>query len=50
MGAVIIRSTWLGNERGGVIWRGTVYTSEELQEGMKVQFGDWLTEWLNRFR
>lgn len=50
MGAVILRSTWLGDERGGVVWRGTVYTSEELQEGMKVQFGDWLTEWVNRFR
>ena len=50
MGAVVLRSTWLGRERGGVIWRGTVYTSEELQAGMKVQFGDWLTEWLNRVR
>ena len=50
MGMVVLRSTWLGRERGGVIWRGTVYTSEELQAGMKVQFGDWLTEWLNRFR
>ena len=50
MGAVVLRSTWLGRERGGVIWRGTVYTSEELQTGMRVQFGDWLTNWLNRFR
>ena len=50
MGAVILRSTWLGRERWELIWRGTVYTSEELQEGMKVQFGDWLTDWLNRFR
>ena len=50
MGAVVIRSTWLGEQRGGVIWRGTVYSSEELQEGMRLHFGDWLTEWLNRFR
>ena len=50
MGAVMLRSTWLGEERGGVVWRGTVYTSEELQAGMKVQFGDWLTAWLTRFR
>lgn len=50
MGAVVVRSTWLGRNRGGVIWRGTVYTSEELQAGMQVQFGDWLTDWLNRFR
>ena len=50
MGTVILRSTWLGEERGGVVWRGTVYTSEELQEGMKVHFGDWLTEWLNYFK
>ena len=50
MGLVILRSSWLGHKRGGVIWRETVYTSEELQAGMKVQFGDWLTEWLNKFR
>ena len=45
-----LRSTWLGDERGGVVWRGTVYTSEELQAGMRVQFGDWLTDWINRLR
>lgn len=50
MGAVILRSTWLGEERGGVIWRDTVYTSSDLQAGMRVHFGDWLTEWLNRLR
>ena len=50
MGAVVVRSSWLGRERGGVIWRGTVYPSEELQAGMKVQFGDWLTDWLDRVR
>jgi hypothetical protein len=50
MGAVIIRSTWLGHQRDGVVWRGTVYSSSELQAGMRVQFGDWLTEWLQRFR
>ena len=50
MGIVVLRSSWLGHKRGGVIWRGTVYTSSELQAGMKVQFGDWLTEWLNTLR
>ena len=50
MGVVTLRSTWLGRERGGVIWRGTVYSSEELQAGMRVQFGDWLTDILNRFK
>jgi hypothetical protein len=50
MGIVVLRSTWLGRERGGVIWRGTVYSSEELQAGMKVQYGDWLTDRLNRLR
>ena len=50
MGLVTLRSTWLGDQRGGVIWRGTVYSSAALQEGMRLHFGDWLTEWLNRFR
>ena len=48
MGAVIIRSTWLGAERGGVIWRGTVYSSEELRSGMRIQFGNWLAELLKK--
>lgn len=50
MGVVTLRSTWLGRERGGVTWRGTVYSSEELLTGMRVQFGDWLTDILNRFK
>jgi len=50
MGLVVLRASWLGHKRGGVIWRGTVYTSAELQAGMKVQFGDWLTDWLSKAR
>jgi len=46
MAAVIARATKLGDERGGVIWRGTVYTSEELRRNMKVRFGDWLVDLL----
>ena len=43
---VLVRSTWLGHERGGVIWRGTVYSSQELREGMKYEFGAWITRLL----
>ena len=44
--AVVIRSTWLGHERGGVIWRGTVYSSDELKDGMRYEFGAWITKLL----
>ena len=36
---VILRSSWLGHKRGGVIWRGTVYDSETLKKGTKVWLG-----------
>lgn len=48
MAAVIARSTKLGHERGGVIWRGTVYSSAELRANMKVRFGDWLVDLLQQ--
>lgn len=33
-----IRAAWLGFRRGGVVWRGTLYPSRVLREGMRVKF------------
>jgi glycosyltransferase involved in cell wall biosynthesis len=35
---IIIRATILGIARGGVIWRDTVYKSEDLKKGTRIQF------------
>jgi cellulose synthase/poly-beta-1,6-N-acetylglucosamine synthase-like glycosyltransferase len=35
---IILRSTVLGGLRGGMIWRGTVYPSEQLRSGRRVKF------------
>ncbi len=34
----VIRTAWLGWKRGGVVWRGTLYKSEELRKGRRVRF------------
>ena len=36
--AFSIRAAWLGFRRGGVVWRGTLYPSRVLREGMRVKF------------
>lgn len=33
---IILRATWLGLRRGGVIWRGTLYPSRALAAGRRV--------------
>lgn len=35
---IVLRASVLGYLRGGVIWRGTVYPSAALREGMRVKF------------
>ncbi len=37
LGLVLLRSTVLGFLRGGVIWRGTVYSKKELKTGVRVK-------------
>ena len=32
----VLRTTWLGWRRGGVVWRGTLYPSRVLREGKRV--------------
>jgi hypothetical protein len=33
----MIRSTWLAHKRGGVYWRETFYSLEELEEGRRFE-------------
>ena len=34
--ALLVRSGWLGWRRGGVIWRGTLYRSDQLRAGRRI--------------
>ncbi len=36
--ALSFRAAWLGFRRGGVVWRGTLYPSRMLREGVRVKF------------
>jgi cellulose synthase/poly-beta-1,6-N-acetylglucosamine synthase-like glycosyltransferase len=35
---VILRSVWVGKKRGGLLWRGTLYPTEALEKGRRVDF------------
>jgi hypothetical protein len=37
MTAAILRATWLGVHQGGIAWRGTFYTCQELRAGRRVR-------------
>jgi len=34
---LLLRATWLGWWRGGIVWRGTLYPSKILRKGSKVR-------------
>ncbi|MFB3892408.1 MAG: glycosyltransferase family 2 protein [Phycisphaerae bacterium] len=36
--SICVRATFLGVRRGGLMWRGTLYRSKNLREGMHVRF------------
>ena len=38
MAAMVLRSAWLGRRRGGVVWRGTLYTDDQLRAGSRIRF------------
>jgi len=39
MAAGVLRSSWLVHARGGVTWRGTFYSREELLEAQRFTIG-----------
>jgi hypothetical protein len=36
--AVMLRAAILGRRRGGAAWRGTIYSTQDLRDGMRVKF------------
>jgi len=34
----MVRSAIVGLHRGGIVWRGTLYTADQLREGRRVKF------------
>jgi hypothetical protein len=34
----LVRATWLARRRGGVRWRDTFYSLEELAQGRRISF------------
>jgi cellulose synthase/poly-beta-1,6-N-acetylglucosamine synthase-like glycosyltransferase len=35
--AIVLRSGWLGYRRGGIVWRGTLYTKKQLLAGRRLR-------------
>jgi hypothetical protein len=35
---IMVRTAILGYYRGGVVWRGTLYSTDTLRAGMKLRF------------